>query len=135
MIVFIITLFLSMATIGWVMMEFTAAQVINLPAVLFVMLAVSIINSLFFPTLEQYQSTVSNKLWVAILFLLNASFFLAVGLFESLVQLNHAWQLLIASGVYSLIIRGLYVTLNLKRNLLKEGYTWLQARLTKAKIS
>lgn len=135
MIVFIITLFLSMVAIGWVMMEFTAAQVINLPAVLFVMLAVSIINSLFFPTLEQYQSTVSNKLWVAILFLLNASFFLAVGLFESLVQLNHAWQLLIASGVYSLIIRGLYVTLNLKRNLLKEGYTWVRERLTKAKIS
>lgn len=135
MIVFIITLSLSMVAIGWVVMEFTAAQVINLPAVLFVMLAVSIINSLFFPTLEQYQSTVSNKLWVAILFLLNASFFLAVGLFESLVQLNHAWQLLIASGVYSLIIRGLYVTLNLKRNLLKEGYTWVRAHLTKAKIS
>ena len=94
MIVFIITLFLSMVAIGWVMMEFTAAQVINLPAVLFVMLAVSIINSLFFPTLEQYQSTISNKLWLVILFLLNASFFLAVGLFESLVQLNHAWQLL-----------------------------------------
>lgn len=135
MIIFIITLFLSMVAIGWVMMEFTAAQVINLPAVLFVMLAVSIINSLFFPTLEQYQSTVSNKLWLVILFLLNASFFLAVGLFDSLVQLNHAWQLLIASSVYSLIIRGLYVTLNLKRNLLKEGYTWLRARLTKAKIS
>ena len=135
MIVFIITLFLSMVAISWVMMEFTAAQVINLPAVLFVMLAVSIINSLFFPTLEQYQSTVSNKLWVAILFLLNASFFLAVGLFDSLVQLNHAWQLLVASSVYSLIIRGLYVTLNLKRNLLKEGYTWVRERLTKAKIS
>lgn len=135
MIVFIITLFLSMVAIGWVMMEFTAAQVINLPAVLFVMLAVSIINSLFFPTLEQYQSNISNKLWLAILFLLNASFFLAMGLFDSLVQLNHAWQLLIASSVYSLIIRGLYITLNLKRNLLKEGYTWVRERLTKAKIS
>lgn len=135
MIIFIITLSLSMVAIGWVMMEFTAVQVINLPAVLFVMLAVSIINSLFFPTLEQYQSNISNKLWLAILFLLNASFFLAMGLFDSLVQLNHAWQLLIASSVYSLIIRGLYVTLNLKRNLLKEGYTWVRERLTKAKIS
>lgn len=135
MIVFIITLSLSMVAIGWVVMEFTAAQVINLPAVLFVMLAVSIINSLFFPTLEQYQSNISNKLWLAILFLLNASFFLAMGLFDSLVQLNHAWQLLIASSVYSLIIRGLYITLNLKRNLLKEGYTWVRERLTKAKIS
>lgn len=135
MMAFILTLLLSHPAIAWVIMEFTDAQVHNLPAVLTLMLAVSIINAGFFPTIAYYQFDPKNKCWFFCLLLLNACFFYLTAILPIFLIIEYAWRLAIASSVYTLIIYWLFLIINLKENPLKNAYLWGKEVLTKAKIS
>lgn len=133
MMAFIFTLLLSHPAIAWVIMEFTDAQVHNLPAVLALMMVVSIINAGFFPTIAYYQFDPKNKWWLLCLLLLNACFFCATATTSIFLAIEHFWHLPIASSVYTIIIYWLFLIFNLKENPFREVYSWGKQVLMSAK--
>lgn len=134
MMAFMLTLLLSHPAIAWVIMEFTDAQVHNLPAVLALMLVVSIINAGFFPTIAYYQFDPKNKWCFLCLLLLNACFFCATAIMPVFLIIEHYWQLAIASSVYTIIIYWLFLIINLKENPFRGIYSWGRQALMRAKI-